>query len=54
MWLVLAALRRPITILVAVLALLLCSALALRRMQVDIFPKSGRPCHLRRRTIWRP
>ena len=38
MWLVLTALRRPITILVAVLAMVLCSVLALRRMQVDIFP----------------
>ncbi len=43
MWLVLAALRRPITILVAVLAIVLGSALALRRMQVDIFPDLGAP-----------
>jgi len=43
MWLVLTALRRPVTILVAVLALALCSVLALRRMSVDIFPKLGAP-----------
>ena len=43
MWLVLTALRRPITILVAVLAMVLCSVLALRRMQVDIFPNLGAP-----------
>jgi multidrug efflux pump subunit AcrB len=43
MWLVLTALRRPITILVAVLAIVLCSTLALRRMQVDIFPNLGAP-----------
>jgi multidrug efflux pump subunit AcrB len=43
MWLVLAAMRRPITILVAVLSIALCSILALRRMAVDIFPKLGAP-----------
>ncbi len=43
MWLVLAAMRRPITIMVAVLALALCSILALRRMPVDIFPNLGAP-----------
>jgi len=43
MWLVIAALRRPITIVVAVLSVALCSILALRRMQVDIFPNLGAP-----------
>jgi multidrug efflux pump subunit AcrB len=43
MWLVLAALRRPITIVVAVVTLLLGSTLAVRRMQVDIFPNLGAP-----------
>jgi len=41
--LVLAALSRPITILVAVLAVALCSLLALKRMPVDIFPQVGDP-----------
>src|SRR5256884_6258463 len=35
--------RRPITILVAVILIALCSILALRRMSVDIFPKLGAP-----------
>jgi len=43
MWLVLTALRRPITVLVAVLAVALCAALAVRRMRVDIFPSLGSP-----------
>src|SRR5689334_11567081 len=43
MWLVLTAMRRPITILVAVVSIALCSILALRRMPVDIFPKLGAP-----------
>src|SRR5512133_2649052 len=43
MWLVLAAMRRPVTILVAVLSVALCSILALRRMPVDIFPNLGNP-----------
>src|SRR6266545_2683095 len=43
MWLVLSAMRRPVTIVVAVLAVALCSLLALRRMQVDIFPNLGAP-----------
>ena len=43
MWLVLTAMRRPVTILVAVLAVALCSVLALRRMAVDIFPNIGSP-----------
>jgi multidrug efflux pump subunit AcrB len=43
MWLVLTALRRPVTIAVAVVAIVLCSGLALRRMKVDIFPTVGSP-----------
>src|SRR5437867_2542660 len=43
MKLVLLALRRPITIVVAVIAVALCAFLALRRMPVDIFPNLGAP-----------
>src|SRR5437868_12758207 len=43
MKLVLAALRRPISALVAVLAVALGASLALRRMPVDIFPNLGAP-----------
>ncbi len=43
MWLVLMALRRPITILVAVMSVALCSIMAIRQMKVDIFPKLGAP-----------
>lgn len=43
MWLVYLALRRPITIAVAVLAVLLSSVLAIRSMKVDIFPEIGQP-----------
>ena len=43
MWLVLTSMRRPLTVVVAVLAVVLCSVLALRRMPVDIFPKLGAP-----------
>jgi multidrug efflux pump subunit AcrB len=43
MWLVRIALRRPVTILVAVLSVALCAALAARRMRVDIFPDLGSP-----------
>ena len=43
MWLVLTAMRRPITILVAVLTVVLASVLAIRSMKVDIFPKLGAP-----------
>jgi multidrug efflux pump subunit AcrB len=35
--------RRPITILVAVVSIALCSVLAVRRMKVDIFPRLGAP-----------
>src|SRR2546422_3077771 len=43
MWLVLMALKRPITILVAVMSMALGSVLAIRQMKVDIFPKLGAP-----------
>src|SRR5437016_5440772 len=43
MKLVLLAMRRPITILVAVIAVALCSWLAMSRMKVDIFPNLGAP-----------
>jgi multidrug efflux pump subunit AcrB len=43
MWLVKAALRRPITVLVAILGLLLAAALSIRRMPRDLFPELGRP-----------
>jgi multidrug efflux pump subunit AcrB len=41
--LVLAALRRPITVVVCLIAIALCAVLALKRMPVDIFPKGGDP-----------
>jgi multidrug efflux pump subunit AcrB len=43
MWLVLAALRRPVSVLVAVLAVVMAAWLAVRRMPVDIFPSLGAP-----------
>ncbi|MDE3168394.1 MAG: efflux RND transporter permease subunit, partial [Acidobacteriota bacterium] len=43
MKLVLAALSRPFTVLVALAALALCALLALKRMPVDIFPQVGDP-----------
>ena len=43
MWLVRGALRRPYTVVVAALAILLASGLALRRAPVDIFPDLGVP-----------
>src|SRR3954464_4384095 len=43
MFLVIRALRRPITVLVAVLALLFGGGLAIRRAPVDIFPSLGVP-----------
>src|SRR5215218_2817893 len=43
MWLVFTAMRRPITILVAVLAIALTSVMAIRQMKVDIFPQLGAP-----------
>jgi multidrug efflux pump subunit AcrB len=43
MRLVLAALARPITVVVALIAIALCAALAIQRMPVDIFPQVGDP-----------
>src|SRR5438094_3246203 len=43
MRLVLAALKRPVSVLVAVVAVALCAYLALQRMRVDIFPNLGAP-----------
>src|SRR3954470_7668744 len=43
MRLVLAALSRPLTVVVALLAVALCAVLALQRMPVDIFPQVGDP-----------
>src|SRR5882724_10873813 len=43
MHLVLAALSRPLTVVVALIAVALCAVLALQRMPVDIFPQVGGP-----------
>src|SRR5436190_9958625 len=43
MRLVLAALSRPISVVVAMIAVVLCSYLAVQRMPVDIFPQLGDP-----------
>src|SRR6266566_3459328 len=43
MWLVIAAMRRPITIMVAVITIALASIMAIRTMKVDIFPQLGAP-----------
>ena len=43
MRLVLAALSRPITVVVALIAIALCAVLALERMPADIFPQVGDP-----------
>src|SRR5260370_25169491 len=43
MWLVFKAMRRPITVMVAVLAIALASFMAMRSMKVDIFPQLGAP-----------
>jgi len=43
MRLVLAALSRPFTVLVALVSIALCALLALKRMPVDIFPQVGDP-----------
>src|ERR1700676_2934515 len=43
MRLVLAALSRPLTVLVALIAIALCAVLAVQRMPVDIFPQVGDP-----------
>src|SRR5437868_13981695 len=43
MWLVNIALRRPVMIIVLVVGILLCAALAYKRMSVDIFPNLDLP-----------
>src|SRR5215472_2104731 len=43
MWLVLTAMRRPITIFVAVLTVTLAAIMAIRNMKVDTFPMLGAP-----------
>lgn len=43
MRLVLTALSRPVTVMVALLAVALCALLAVNRMRVDIFPQVGDP-----------
>jgi len=43
MWLIHAAMRRPITILVVVMGIALASILAIKRMKMDIFPSLGSP-----------
>lgn len=43
MRLVLAALSRPITIVIALIAVALCAVLAVQRMPIDIFPQVGDP-----------
>src|SRR5258706_11557554 len=43
MRLVLAALSRPVTVVMALIALALAAALAVRRMPIDIFPQVGDP-----------
>ena len=43
MWLIRAAMRRPITILIVIVGVGLMSLLAMRRMKIDIFPDLGTP-----------
>ena len=43
MWLIRAAMRRPITILIVIVGVALMSWLAIQRMKVDIFPSLGTP-----------
>ena len=43
MWLIRAALRRPISVVVLVIAVALCSILAILRMRMDIFPNLNLP-----------
>src|SRR5690348_13196476 len=43
MWLVRSPMRRPVTVVVAVIAIALCSILAIQRMPADIFPNIGAP-----------
>ena len=43
MWLIRAAMRRPITIVIVILGVALASLLAVQRMRIDIFPNLGTP-----------
>jgi multidrug efflux pump subunit AcrB len=43
MWFIRSAMRRPITILIAIVGVALMSLLAIQRMNVDIFPSLGTP-----------
>src|SRR5262245_62301247 len=43
MWLIRVAMRRPITVLVIVIGVALCSFLAVHRMRADIFPDLDLP-----------
>jgi len=43
MWMVFSALRRPVTVLVIIVAVALCAVLALSSMPIDIFPDLGLP-----------
>jgi multidrug efflux pump subunit AcrB len=43
MWIINSALRRPITVLVLVVSLILMAGLALTRMRIDIFPNLNQP-----------
>ena len=43
MWLIRAAMRRPITILILIVGVALMSLLAVQRMKIDIFPDLGTP-----------
>src|ERR1700745_723810 len=43
MWLLRAALRRPLTVLIFVIGVALCSILAITRMPIDIFPNLNLP-----------
>jgi multidrug efflux pump subunit AcrB len=43
MWLIRAALRRPITVTIAVVGIALCAAFALTRMPIDVFPDLNMP-----------
>jgi multidrug efflux pump subunit AcrB len=43
MWLIRAAMRRPVTILIVIIGVALMSLLAVQRMKIDIFPDLGTP-----------
>ena len=43
MWFIRAALRRPVTVLIGVLAIALTAAFAVSRMRIDIFPDLNLP-----------